>query len=970
MNQLEHRTTDAGRLASAALESELLDEVHKYRIVVWLDKDGHYDTFADDLAARHAAGSFPHPVLGFRGSFLELMLALEPFENGLDREALIVHLPGHTETSVKETPLLELYLQGKRFRKALPTLVREVATGLAAPAEVETFVGAPDLSLAKADAWLGAASAAPKGGLALFLARMSDTALLGELLTGSAPLLAQVTTPADAAALRAALLARTGMDAAWCTFYLGGPDNDDASAIAAAWAGYLLAMEFVHDLKRAPRTTQLLPLKAAQPPIVDACRVLVQHLRAAHVEEYKRIARAAEAPLASEQQGATAADLGRIDTFPFEARIVLEDAVRALGSGEWTQVLGWAEDRRDDKSFWIRHEIDQRREWELVIEAARLGATIAEARKGIDSLAFVSDAVSYYTEQGWKVDQAHRQFEQKRSPELYAGLPHHAEFFPITTRLRTEYRSWADTLARKFATLCTQERWALDSSLRQRDLFVEDVEPLVKAGERVAFFVVDAFRFELGKELVSLLEKDLDLPVKIRARLAELPTVTEVGMNALAPVAHEGLLSPVINLDKGKFSGFRGSGFTVSSPDTRAESMGLRAIGASPTKYTLKQIVEMPLESLKKSIAASQKLLFIHSLEFDNAGEAGFGLRLFPDLVAQLKTAFHQLERAGVKCFVFTADHGFLLQDTETTRVEPFGKKLEPDRRHVLVKDAQTREHMVPVALQDLGYGDTPGYLLLQDDTAVYARAGGVPPFVHGGNSLQERVIPVIVAHRARAAGKSATAYELHAERLPPAMGHECIKVKVDLARQISGSLGFAGADKISIALRVVDRPDVVLTLAHAPPPAIREGETALVPVRHDVTLYFTLASAASGERVRIEIYHPDRTQDVTSCRLGDYFDVVYRPIKTPSVLPGAAVVVVSSPDDWLAAIADPSLRDAIAYIAKHGAINEVELFKMLGSARKMRTFNDQLDAVREKLPFVVLTMTDTGMRRWVREIG
>jgi hypothetical protein len=847
--------------------------------------------------------------------------------------------------------------------------VREVATGVAAPADVEALVAAPDLSLAGADAWLRNAAAAPKGSFELSLARMSDTALLGDLLTGETPLIAQVQSPADADALSAALLARTGMDREWCEFYLGTGDRRDPRAIAASWAAYLLSMEYVHDLRRPPRTKKLEALKAAQAPIVDACRTLVQHLRTAHVDAYKRIARAAEAPLAGEQEGATAEDLGRIDTFPFEARIVLEDAVRALAKGEWSRALAWAEDRRDDKSFWIRHEIEQRREWELVTEAARLGATIAGARKDIDALGFVSDAVSYYTEQGWKVDQAHRHFEQKRSPELYAGLPHHADFFPITTRLRTEYRAWADALARKFTKLCAQERWGLDASLRQRDLFVDEVEPLVKAGERVAFFVVDAFRYELGKELVALLEKDLDLPVQIRARLAELPTVTEVGMNALAPVSREGLLAPVVNVDKGKISGFRGNGFTVNSPDTRAQSMGVRAIGGSPTKYTLKQIVEMPLESLKRSIAASQKLLFIHSLEFDNAGEAGFGLRLFPDLVGQLKTAFHQLERAGVKCFVFTADHGFLLQDAETTRVEPFGKKAEPERRHVIVKDAQTREHMVPVALGELGYENAPGYLLLQDDTAVYERAGGVPPFVHGGNSLQERVIPVIVARRARASGASAMAYEIVAEKMAAAMGHERIKVKIDPARQISGSLGFAGADKISVALRVVDRPDVVVTLGHAEQPAVRDGETATLPVRQEASLFFTLASAASGERVRVEVYHPDRTHEVTAGRPSDFFDVVYRPVKAPATAPVEPAPGAEA-EAWLSAIADSALREVIAYIAKHESINEVELFKMFGNARKMRTFNDQLDAVREKLPFRITTMTDTGMRRWVKVTG
>src|SRR5687767_5724719 len=102
-----------------ALQADLREQARQHGIVVWLDRDGTYTTFADRLAARADAKAFPVPVRRLRGSYLELMLALEDLEDGVGMTPLIVHVPGHTEDSISETPLFELYRAGARYRRAL-----------------------------------------------------------------------------------------------------------------------------------------------------------------------------------------------------------------------------------------------------------------------------------------------------------------------------------------------------------------------------------------------------------------------------------------------------------------------------------------------------------------------------------------------------------------------------------------------------------------------------------------------------------------------------------------------------------------------------------------------------------------------------------------------------------------------------------------------------------------------------------
>jgi hypothetical protein len=159
-------------------------------------------------------------VVRFRGSYLELMLALERYGSGLDREHVLVHLPGINTDTVKDTPLFELYRTGISFQKDLATLVREAAVGTARPAEVEAFVNAPGLTLSAADAWLAGLSAGPRDGLTLLLESLGLDAVVLGLLSDDTRLRAHL--PSGGGAILNYLERGIGLGAAWRGYRLGG----------------------------------------------------------------------------------------------------------------------------------------------------------------------------------------------------------------------------------------------------------------------------------------------------------------------------------------------------------------------------------------------------------------------------------------------------------------------------------------------------------------------------------------------------------------------------------------------------------------------------------------------------------------------------------------------------------------------------------------------------------------------------
>ena len=90
-SDLNPRMTE--RPASSILELELKQGIKKNGLVIWLDSDDKYSAFVDRLSQKAERGDFPFPVLRYDGSFLELMLALENYGNGLHPEKLLVHMP-------------------------------------------------------------------------------------------------------------------------------------------------------------------------------------------------------------------------------------------------------------------------------------------------------------------------------------------------------------------------------------------------------------------------------------------------------------------------------------------------------------------------------------------------------------------------------------------------------------------------------------------------------------------------------------------------------------------------------------------------------------------------------------------------------------------------------------------------------------------------------------------------------------
>jgi hypothetical protein len=265
-------------------------------------------------------------------------------------------------------------------------------------------------------------------------------------------------------------------------------------------------------------------------------------------------------------------------------------------------------------------------------------------------------------------------------------------------------------------------------------------------------------------------------------------------------------------------------------------------------------------------------------------------------------------------------------------------------------------------ALADLGYDDAPDLHLMCPETTALFDTGGPPPgFVHGGNSPQERVIPVLVVEHRSAAGADTQAYAVRAEAREAVAGMHCLALRVEPVAQ--DALPFGRAREVELALRVADLDGVTVELCQARLGARLEGGTIRAPVEREVEVFFKLAGPGDA-RVRVELHAPAGAA-VTPCLVEARFTVGAR------ARSGEPSHASSGPASraWLLELPEGGFRALFEHLAAHNVVTEVEALDFLGGAGPARRFALRFEEHAAKAPFECRIESVGGTKRYVKVI-
>ncbi|MBF0258418.1 MAG: BREX-6 system phosphatase PglZ [Desulfamplus sp.] len=975
------------------IKRKLEQDLRTKGLLVWLDKENQFTPLVDTWIEQKKEGLFHYDIFAFRGSFLELMVKSQEVLSGRDIPKCVIHMPGFNEQEIKETPVLEAYKAGQRWRVSLDTMIREVAQGRLSEDQTQFLLSKQELTLAEAETFISNQEDIPLE-IKRLLTKYGEDGFVLEFIKNPAQINTELCLPQEHCfpLLLAYFHTLVGLDEQWQhDWNQNQVDCSHPDDQADLLVGYLMAMEFVHDLKDDPGSERLMRLKKKQREYAKKSTALLHELRENDPEFYIKWAGQIEANLTHEECSQRPAALGDQDTFRFEADIFLKEVMTLLDQGRWDDALELADARLPGRkkkdisnSFWLKQDRKRLWLWEWIEVASRLGMKSSLIKSQVQDLSPESlnheELTTLYADQWWQLDQIHRHFSSlsERYQSTHSDL-HINAFIEIRKNLHTLYRSCIDAQSSLWNHLCQLKGFLPTKALQQRYFFKNWVKPLLEKKKKTALFFVDALRYELGKELVQELQPVCARQDIISTMLAELPTITSVGMNALIPVVKDTKIYPLYDKKSG-ITGFQGGERQVKTPEDRHKTLQEHA-GVETSWITLSDLLSFTDRKLKKII--DKELMVVTALDIDQMGESGamaYGVDYFENGMARLKTAVIKLKENGYEQFIVTADHGFILGDEslETGRAT----KLECVERRYAYGSERNSENLVSVSLSQLNYSsrgkenfsnheetkqgaheEKHGSIREKENFLVFERTTHLlvnqsrTGFYHGGNSIQERLVPVISFALTKELPDNSGTFELTIQKRPDALGFHRIGVL-----PLSRTPGFFSIPHVEV--QMFSDQDILVEIGDIVG-AQRKGNILTLPLDRESEIYFKLSKGACS---KAQIYFKATQQRVllTNSEYFEYFEVENYSLDTEQESSKTKARKVAAASTTYPDTIPQEFHAALAHLEKHGSLTEKFLVNTLGNdsiaARKGRRFANKIGEWLKELPFdVCIVQTPEG---------
>ena len=352
-----------------------------------------------------------------------------------------------------------------------------------------------------------------------------------------------------------------------------------------------------------------------------------------------------------------------------------------------------------------------------------------------------------YTETLYQMDRLYRAFHlafgnslRNSNSLLEDPLKHAAEYVEGLYQnwfLRELGQSWCRAVDEDFETL-----GYVSEIPHQRDFYRKYVAPLTAKKTRAFVIISDALRYEVAAELTEILTRTTKGKAELHAVQSVFPSITKCGMAALLPGKELTFTDSMeVQVD------------AMPARTTRErEAILNRQTDSVAVQYT--DLLSMK-QAERRQLIAGKNVVYIYHNAIDAIGDkAATETKVFSACETALEELSNLLrivtnELSGTNVFI-TADHGFLytyqplLESDKLGRSAFEGEVYELGRRYALTSPETTGNALLPIQLSSI-YSGVAVQGFAPRDTIRMKLPGGGENYVHGGISLQEITVPVIV---------------------------------------------------------------------------------------------------------------------------------------------------------------------------------------------------------------------------------
>jgi hypothetical protein len=736
-------------LIANTLLAILREQLEQKHVVVWFDPECAYTKVAAELRLR-LQDKDPETVFVYyeaEQGFLALRRDLEPVWNREEPPRLLIYVPALTEKQGR--PALIEYLAGGiclESETRLGRIARLALEPVLPAASMEKILADLQhgrLNLAEIEALAESGQAAQMGALSIIFQTGSLEEMALQFLTDPAvdqKLNEKSAGPAFAGVLAEAFDANLGSGA-------------DLAGLRAQLRRQVLRTEFLQTISGAIPTA----LKSISLAKSNAARQACVHLAGAWrlrrdlAGSYSQAAQVVEAELGTGSLVWTLNGLCTSETF-LRAEQVLQGLVeqqladRSIPDKNIRELGELVQERL--KGFWSGLLADVRLRWQVIAGGCQVllrAAAVQHVLKGDNSANGLFQRYvgkDHSDLDAWcELDGAQRRMQQDFH-NLELDLQADDSLVKMVAAAGQGYAEAAHQLTGRFIRAYEAAGFHLPETLQQVDIFHKFVDPAADEGS-VAYVLVDAFRYEMARQIVGQLPGEYQ--VQLAHALASVPTITEVGMGALMPGAENGI---AISEAGSSALGVRIQDTFLRSRPDRVKYLEKK--GPSPVVVVeLNQIAPLKQKALANSVKAARLVVVTATEEIDGLWEnqPHMAQQLQDHIFDQLRRGIRSLFNLGIKQVIITADHGFLVGDMLMTGEPldpPGGETADLHRRVWVGRGGAAIAACLRKPLSAFGIGGDLE-LVTPYGLSTFKVPGGSKEYYHGGLSLQELVIPVLI---------------------------------------------------------------------------------------------------------------------------------------------------------------------------------------------------------------------------------
>lgn len=431
-------------------------------------------------------------------------------------------------------------------------------------------------------------------------------------------------------------------------------------------------------------------------------------------------------------------DLARVTIFEEIDRKVIVDlaaavAVQSVTPREVSDVV-----RQRQESLWKAKYVKL---YEAIQSASELLAAIA----GLPSAIASADlGLEKYQSDWFRIDQQYRWFTHAYQT---------ADFQEPLELLKAEVdKQYANKYLYDFGGSWQQAlepagEWKFAALAPQAKFFERYVAPVVKDGRTKAVVIIsDGMRYEVADELASMIRSEDRFDASLSAVLGSLPSYTQLGMASLLPQSS-------LELDPNALPVLADGKPTngTANRDKVLQAVKGHAIAAA-------DVLAMPGDELRE-LYKQHQIFYVYHDRIDAAGDKAATERTVfeaaEETLRELLLLVKKWTNANATNILLTADHGFLYQDipleksyyvSETPQGDAVSKV---NRRYVLGQALKPSPSFMTFTSAQAGLA---GDIDIQIPKSIHRiqQPGAGTRYVHGGASLQEIVVPVVMVNKKR----------------------------------------------------------------------------------------------------------------------------------------------------------------------------------------------------------------------------